>query len=94
MTKHEQNELCNSLEEVSMSLEKAVYILQEISEEYFEKFDPDDKEGKFAIVYEFKRRRAFTRVLTDLLHQIEADLPAVDWVGRLSVEDQREGVPA
>lgn len=87
MTIADRNELVNSLDEVSMALEKAQYIMQEISEDYFEKYDPNDKEGKFAIVYEFRRRRAFSRILCDLLHQIEGELPSSDWASRLKAEE-------
>lgn len=87
MTIADRNELANSLDEVSMTLEKAQYIMQEISEEFFEKYDPNDNEGKFAIVYEFRRRRAFSRILCDLLHQIKSELPSSDWASSLNAEE-------
>lgn len=87
MTIPDRNELVNSLDEVSIALEKAQYIMQEISEDYFEKYDPNDKEGKFAIVYEFRRMRAFFRLSYDLSYQIKSALPSSDWVSHLKAEE-------
>lgn len=45
MTKAEQDNLVNSLDQASIAIEKARYIMQEISERYFEAFNPEDSEG-------------------------------------------------
>lgn len=90
MTITDRNELVDSLEEVSVTLEKAQYIMQGISEEFFERFDPNDKDGKFGIVYEFRRWRALSRILRDLLHQIESELPSSDWASSLKAEEDGE----
>lgn len=87
MTIADRNDLIDLLDEVSIALEKARYIMMEISEEYFEKYDTDDKEGRFAIVYGFRRSRAFSRILCDLLHQIEGELTSSDWASRLKAEE-------
>ena len=43
-------------------LEDARYLMQEIQEEYFDKFDPDDKDG-LNIVWDCPRYAAFFRIL-------------------------------
>ena len=62
--------LAEILEQVGEAAEKAQYIMNDISERYFEAFNPDDSDGKFGIMYEFKRQRVFSRILADLINDI------------------------
>ena len=86
MTIKERNELADALHRAGGTLEKAAYLLQAITENYFEKHNPKTDVGKAAIVWEFERNRAFTLILNDCLYQLQQELPAVDWAEKLTVE--------
>lgn len=61
-TAYELN-LIDALALVTEKLEDARYLMQEINEEFFDKFDPDDDEDKFDITWEYPRYAAFFRIL-------------------------------
>lgn len=44
-------------------LEDARYLIQEINEEFFDKFDPDDDKDRLNITWEYPRYAAFFRIL-------------------------------
>lgn len=56
-----ENERADTMEEIARELEIAKYLLGEIGDEFFDKYDPKEKDGTFAIVYSFKRYRAYFR---------------------------------
>lgn len=60
-TAYELN-LIDALALVTEKLEDARYLMQEIQEEYFDKFDPDDKDG-LNIAWDCPRYAAFFRIL-------------------------------
>lgn len=49
------------------------YIDQEISDDFFEKFDPENEKDSCHICYEFRRARAKVAALSELLWQVEKD---------------------
>lgn len=80
-------ELADALDNAKMTLESARFLMQEISEEYFENYDPDFEKGKFAIVYNFERYRAFSRILKDLLARVDYGLPDSDCMEAMTQEE-------
>lgn len=83
MTVMERNNLESALESVKDMLDRARYMMQEITEDYFERFDPHDREGQIAITYEFPRKRAFALAAEKLIFDVIAELPQPDWVSKL-----------
>lgn len=83
MTATEKMELCDSLDAVSLALNKAKYLYDEIKGAYFDKYDPT-MSGKAdcatGLVYEHPRYTTFLDMLGDYLHEIEAHIPSTDWV--------------
>lgn len=57
----------------AVNLDSVLYLMQDIIEDYFCKFNPDSDEDKFAILYEFSRYRAFTQAVYELLYSISKD---------------------
>ena len=86
MTITERDDLETALERVRDILERAKFIMQEVTEGFFEKHDSTTKEGKVAILYDFPRRRAFALTAEQLLHDVIAELPQPDWVSRLQAD--------
>ena len=61
-TAYELN-LIAALALVTEKLEDARYLIQEINEEFFDKFDPDDDKDRLNITWEYPRYAAFFRIL-------------------------------
>lgn len=61
----------------AIQLEDALYLLQDITERFFENFDPATKEGALAIAYEYHRYGALARILYSYLHEAQATLQKV-----------------
>lgn len=53
--------------EVLLLLDSAHYIMQDIREEYFEKYDPVHKEDADMLCWEFSRNRARAMAVSELL---------------------------
>lgn len=86
MMLEKRNDLENMLDQVRTTLENAEYLAQELVDEYFERFCPDEGDGKLSIIWEFKRKRSFARLLLDCLKQIESGLPSSEWIQTLQTE--------
>lgn len=54
----------------AIAIDSAQYIIQDLMEDFFDCFNPQDKEDQFRIVYEFPRYRAKANVLLMLLNEI------------------------
>lgn len=54
----------------AIAIDSAKYIIQELLEDFFECFNPQDEDDQFRIIYEFPRHRAKANVLLMLLNQI------------------------
>lgn len=54
----------------AVNLDSALYLMQNITEDFFLKFNPDSADGKFAILCEFDRYRAFIQAVNELLFSI------------------------
>jgi len=83
MTAFEKVELCDSLDNATLALNKAKYLYDEIKSAYFDKYDPATS-GKAdcatGLVYEHPRYSTFLDMLGDYLHEIEAHIPSTDWI--------------
>lgn len=64
-------ELDDELFKVKRNIVNAGYIMQDISEDFFEKYDPEKQEDMYAICYEFNRYAAKVSILQDILINIE-----------------------
>ena len=54
----------------AIALDSAEYILQDIVEDFFGNYKPQNEDDHFKIIYEFSRYRAKANVLFMLLNQI------------------------
>lgn len=87
MTREEQISLSDSITAINVVLERADHLIQAMLEDFFNKYDPDDEKGAFAIPYVFPRMRAFASLLRDQLQAIESELPSEEWVEGLTCEE-------
>ena len=90
MTRQEQIELSDSILAIRAILERADHLMQSLLEDYFNKYDPDNNKGAFAIQYSFPKMRAFASLLQDQLTAIESELPTTEWVDGLKCEGGAE----
>ena len=61
--------------QIAITVDKMQYVMQELSEGYFEKYNTKNSEWQVFIAYDFTRRRAFARILDDLITDIIRLLP-------------------
>ena len=54
------------------------YIVQEIEEDFFDAYNPSNKDDHWRIAHEFRRNRAKTEILADNLREIEEELKKHD----------------
>ena len=55
----------------ALAIDAMEYILQDIQEDYFDKFNVKNEKDNFSIIYEFNRNRAKIAVISLLLNQIK-----------------------
>ena len=60
----------------AIAIDAAGYILQDIVEDFFDHFNPQNEGDHFKIIYEFSRYRAKANVLIMLLNQISTEFKA------------------
>lgn len=60
------------------ALESAVYAMEVIEDSFFEKLDPDTTAGKLGFKLDFKRCRAFARIVMENLYRMQAGLPSIE----------------
>ena len=63
---------------VSIEVEKAQAILNDMHEDFFDRHNPNTKEGRIAILYEYKHYAILSSVVLDILKEIENAVTAVD----------------
>lgn len=56
---------------VSIEVEKAQAILSDMHEDFFDRHNPNTKEGRIAILYEYKHYAILNSVVLDILKEIE-----------------------
>lgn len=47
-----------------LTLENTKYLIDSLLDDYFDNYNPDDKEDFYRIIYGFKQARAFTEVIS------------------------------
>ena len=62
-------ELSDELSEVKDKLDKAYLILTEMSNDYFEKYNCEDKEDCSAIIFEFPKNEKFANIAFDYVYE-------------------------
>lgn len=67
----------DALGRIAYIMDSMNYILQDVQEGYFEKYDPERADGHKGIVWEFPRNRAKTAALSLLMEQIQQALGEV-----------------
>ena len=60
------------------SAKNASFLIQELEEDFFDKYNPKDPDGKFGICFEFPRYRAFADLLGKCIYDIEKTLNKLD----------------
>jgi len=66
--------LGDKISEMRMDLERAELIMQEVTEEFFAKCNPQDKDDRYRICYEFNRYGVYTDIVSDYLFKIRKEL--------------------
>ena len=54
----------------SLAIESMAAILQDIQEDYFDKFNVKNEKDNFSIIYEFNRNRAKINAISVLLNEV------------------------
>lgn len=82
MTAIEKVELSDRLDAVTLALNKARILYDEIKSAYFDKYDPALNRSNCAagLVYEHPRYSTFLDMLGDYLQEITTNLPSADWI--------------
>ena len=60
------------------AIEDMKYMLQELQENFFRKFDSDNTDDTYKILYEFKRYRAFVDVIERLCFSVDTNFRKYD----------------
>lgn len=61
----------DNLTDIALCIDSISYILQDVDEEYFAKFDSRDKEDILSIAWEFNRNRAKINAIVHLLNEVQ-----------------------
>lgn len=64
----------DELSELSTLSERAGLLIQEITEEFLEKYNPKTERGEFAILWEFDRYGIFAQMLRDYLSDMNGKI--------------------
>ena len=64
----------NDLTGIAMMVDCLRYTVQELQEDFFEKYDSKNKEGIAYIAWEFNRNRARAEIINHFLWDIEQEL--------------------
>ena len=67
-------------------LEKACLIMQEIEEEYFNKYNNGKKEDGFGIIYNHSRYELFTKIVSDYIYGAKKEIKVLCERGRINAE--------
>lgn len=62
--------LMDNISQIDIELDKARTIMQELIEKYFNKYNIDNPNDRFAIAWEYERYGAFADILNDYIYKI------------------------
>lgn len=68
----------DTINAISIEVEKAQAILSDMHEDYFDRHNPNTKEGRIAILYEYKHYAILNSVVLDILKEIEDAVKKVE----------------
>lgn len=68
----------DTINAVSIEVEKAQAILSDMHEDYFDRHNPNTREGRTAILYEYKHYAILNSVVLDILKEIEDAVKKVE----------------
>ena len=68
----------DTINAVSIEVEKAQAILSDMCEDYFDRHNPNTREGSMAILYEYKHYAILNSVVLDILKEIEDAVKKVE----------------
>ena len=68
----------DTINAVSIEVEKAQAILSDMHEDYFDRHNPNTREGSVAILYEYKHYAILNSVVLDILKEIEDAVKKVE----------------
>lgn len=63
----------DELTESAVLLDSVMYLMQELTENYFTKLNPNKSKDAFGIAWEFERYRAVTQAIYELIFRIQKD---------------------
>ena len=78
MSFEEKDKLDQLHHDIALYAEQAAHMLSLILNDYFDVMNPEAKEGRYGILYEFPMRRVYCRILGDIVKRIQqtaAELP-------------------
>lgn len=68
---NETGAIVDEVTELDISLEKIRCLVDDVSQDYFDQYDPNDKKDVPYIIYDFNRQRVRMDMLVDYLHTVE-----------------------
>ncbi len=68
----------DTINAVSIEVEKAQAILSDMHEDYFDRYNPNTREDSVAILYEYKHYAILNSVVLDILKEIEDAVKKVE----------------
>lgn len=76
--KSDLTDLQDDLWRVTIQMEKTCFMLQELTDEYFRKYNRSDKEDHFAITFEFKRNAILADIADEYANQVRKALEKIE----------------
>lgn len=81
----------DDLSTITRAIEVMRFISQEMTEDYFYQFNPDNKADHFGIIWEFTRAAARAEAISDYLHMAATELESLGlpWFKRCGTPDKK-----
>lgn len=76
----------DEITDMKMALERAEIVMQDINEDYFNKYDSHDKDGRVSIAWEYSRHEIKSDIVIQYLHQVRTTLETLYELGRKGME--------
>ena len=78
--------LSDEIMDMRMALDRAEIIMQDLTEEYFNKYDSHSEDGRTSIAWEYERYTLKSEIVSEYLYKIRAILDSLSSLGRKGSE--------
>lgn len=86
--------LADEIFDLNNELNKAEYIMQELSDDYFRKYQKENEKDRLAILWDFDRRAAFSEVLGDILVRLVKTAEYLNDLKKQAYAEHKEAMTA